>query len=68
MLERGLPPGRPGNHDRIVLITSPIVFCGFPPCWAMNRPYCKTVMIDRISWSILLKLASLLRGFAVDAS
>jgi hypothetical protein len=59
------PIGWPGNHDRIVLTTSPsrIVFSGFPlPCWAINRPYCKTVMIDRISWSIVLKLPSLLRG------
>jgi hypothetical protein len=48
-----------------VVIASPfpIVFCGFPlPCWAMDRPYCKTVMIDRINWSIVLKLPSLLRG------
>ena len=56
----GLPPGRPGNHDWIVVITSPspIMFCGFPlPCWAMNRPYCKTVMIDRIKLVNRLKTA-----------
>ena len=65
MLKWGLPPEGQVTHDRKVVITSPfpIVFCGFPlPCWAMNRPYCKTVMIDRISWSIVLKLPSLLRG------